>query len=110
MTSVQRLILQPNVGAHIVRKWLLENEWELIDERILEEDGQMYEVLVAERGDPYRPYTQLHVELLLGPFLLKERNEVFEKMGDGNEALAKRYRAIEICENGRCSQKETTIC
>lgn len=79
LTSVQRLILQPNVGAHIVRKWLLDNEWELIDERILEEDGQTYEVLVAERGDPYRPYTQLRVELLLGPFLLKERNEVFEK-------------------------------
>ena len=79
LTAVKRLILQPNVGAHIVRKWLLENGWELMDERILEEDGQIYEVLVAERGNPYRPYTQLHVELLLGPFLLKERNEVFEK-------------------------------
>lgn len=79
LCAVKRLILQPNVGAHIVRKWLLENNWELVDERILEEDGQIYEVLVAERGHPYRPYTQLHVELLLGPFLLKERNEAFEK-------------------------------
>ncbi len=82
LEAVKRLILQPNVGAHIVRQWLLNNEWELIDERILEEDGQIYEVLVAERGDPYRPYNQLHVEMLLGPFLLKERNEVFRKKWD----------------------------
>lgn len=71
LEAVKRLILQPNVGAHIVRQWLLNNEWELIDERILEEDGQIYEVLVAERGDPYRPYTQLHVELLLSSVFIE---------------------------------------
>lgn len=79
LEGVQRLILQPNVGAHIVRKWLLEHGWELVAERILEEDGQIYEVLAADRGDGHKPYRRLETELLLGPFLLKERNDVFLK-------------------------------
>ncbi|WP_186318714.1 tRNA (adenine(22)-N(1))-methyltransferase TrmK, partial [Bacillus safensis] len=57
--------------------WLLQNEWELIDEQILEEDGKIYEVLAAERGTPYKPYNES--ELLLGPFLLKKKNAVFVK-------------------------------
>ncbi|GMB07597.1 tRNA (adenine22-N1)-methyltransferase [Thermolongibacillus altinsuensis] len=79
LIGVKRLILQPNVGAHIVRRWLLEHDWELITERILEEDGRIYEVLVAEKGDGKKPYEQLEVELLLGPFLIKEQNEAFRK-------------------------------
>ncbi|WP_027407830.1 tRNA (adenine(22)-N(1))-methyltransferase [Anoxybacteroides tepidamans] len=79
LEGVKRLILQPNVGAHIVRKWLVDNDWELIDERILEEDGQIYEVLVAEKGSGLKPYHRLEAELLVGPFLLQERNGVFLK-------------------------------
>lgn len=79
LLGVKRLILQPNVGAHIVRKWLLDHDWELIAERILEEEGKIYEVLVAEKGDGKRPYENIETELLLGPFLLKEKNDVFLK-------------------------------
>jgi tRNA (adenine22-N1)-methyltransferase len=79
LSGVKRLILQPNVGAHIVRKWLMDHDWELIAERILEEEGKIYEVLVAEKGDGKRPYVNIETELLLGPFLLKEKNDVFFK-------------------------------
>lgn len=79
LETVKRLILQPNVGAHVVRKWLFDNGWELIAERILEEDGQIYEVLVAEKGDPLKPYRDFEIELLVGPFLRTERNDVFVK-------------------------------
>jgi tRNA (adenine22-N1)-methyltransferase len=75
--GVKRLILQPNVGADIVRKWLMNNDWELIAERILKEDGRIYEVLVAEKGDGKKPYADMEAELLLGPFLLKEKKDVF---------------------------------
>ncbi|ANB58339.1 hypothetical protein GFC29_1746 [Anoxybacillus sp. B7M1] len=81
LSGVQRLILQPNVGAHVVRNWLISHGWELVAERILEEDGQIYEVLVAEQGNGLKPYNHDHIEaeLLLGPFLLKERNDIFLK-------------------------------
>jgi tRNA (adenine22-N1)-methyltransferase len=79
LVGVKRLILQPNVGAHVVRQWLIDHDWELIAERILEEDGKIYEVLVAEKGDGKKPYVHLETEVLLGPFLLKEQNEAFKK-------------------------------
>lgn len=80
LDGVQRLILQPNVGAEHVRKWLLAHEWELVDEEIMEEDGKIYEVLTAERGQPERPYSRKkELELLVGPMLLAQKNDVFFK-------------------------------
>ncbi len=51
LRGVRMLILQPNVGEETVRRWLHEHGWFLTDETILEEDGRIYEVLVAERID-----------------------------------------------------------
>jgi tRNA (adenine22-N1)-methyltransferase len=77
LPGVSRLILQPNVGSGQVRKWLLKNGWEIVDEQILEEDAKIYEIIVAEKGDPYRPYDQLDAGILLGPILLKKKNDAF---------------------------------
>src|SRR5690606_15407197 len=38
LTSVTRLILQPNIHAKVIREWALRNEWAILDEVILEED------------------------------------------------------------------------
>lgn len=81
LSHVKRLILQPNVSAISIRKWLIDNNWELMAEEILEEDGKIYEVLVGEKGDsPLTPYGRhLEAELLVGPYLAKEQNAVFKK-------------------------------
>ncbi|RDU35403.1 tRNA (adenine(22)-N(1))-methyltransferase TrmK [Neobacillus piezotolerans] len=80
LDGVNRLILQPNVGANSVREWLYRNGWELIDEEILEEDGKIYEILVAETGDPLAPYhDELELGLIFGPFLLKRKEAAFLK-------------------------------
>ncbi|MEX2462420.1 MAG: class I SAM-dependent methyltransferase [Paenibacillaceae bacterium] len=49
LEQVQRLILQPNVGEEVVRRWLVENGWFLSAEYIVQEDGKTYEVLIADR-------------------------------------------------------------
>lgn len=78
--DIERLILQPNISAVTIRKWLLENKWQLVEEEIMEEDGKIYEILVAEKGVPLKPYTaNLETELLLGPFLMKKQGEAFLK-------------------------------
>jgi len=81
LAGVTRLILQPNIGAINIREWLLEEKWQLIAETILEEDGKIYEILVAEKGNPYLPYNQedLQAGILLGPFLIQEKSPVFIK-------------------------------
>ncbi|WP_203361725.1 tRNA (adenine(22)-N(1))-methyltransferase TrmK [Bacillus sp. REN10] len=80
LEGVKRLVLQPNVSAINIRQWLLANEWELVAETIMEEDGKIYEVLTAEKGDPLKPYQANQAQqLLLGPFLMEEKNEAFVK-------------------------------
>jgi tRNA (adenine22-N1)-methyltransferase len=83
LEGVQRLILQPNVGEELVRRWLLENGWQLVAESILEEDGIIYEILVAERGEPAKPYEgkerSLEELLRIGPFLWEEKSPILLK-------------------------------
>lgn len=92
LAGVRRLILQPNVGEDILRKWLYSHGWVLIEEFILEEDGKIYEVLIAEPSETTdlrneQVYTErtcpdgvkLNVDWLLrmGPWLTKTPNSVF---------------------------------
>ncbi|WLR43971.1 tRNA (adenine(22)-N(1))-methyltransferase TrmK [Bacillus carboniphilus] len=81
LTNVKTLILQPNIHAIIIRKWLLNQGWELKNEVIIEEDGKIYEILVAEKGDSYEPYNPsiFEEQLLLGPFLMAKKEPVFMK-------------------------------
>lgn len=81
LSSVKRLVLQPNINAIAIRNWLVDHEWELITEEIIEEDNKIYEIVVAERGDPLKPYRNLNIEtgLLVGPFLLERKENVFKK-------------------------------
>jgi len=79
LRDVKKLILQPNISAISIRKWFLENNWELTAEEIMEEDGKIYEVLVGEPGDARRPYGQdLELGLLVGPILVEKQNEAFK--------------------------------
>jgi tRNA (adenine22-N1)-methyltransferase len=72
----ERLILQPNINAEIIREWLENNQWALVAEDILEEDGKIYEILVAEKGVMSK---LSEAELLMGPLLMKNKSTTFIK-------------------------------
>lgn len=76
LNGVKRLILQPNVSAISIREWLIANGWLLIEEAILQEDGKIYEVLVAEQSE--QPVSLTYSERLLGPYLIQEKSSVFQ--------------------------------
>lgn len=79
LLGVKRIIVQPNIHAKGIREWATVNGWKIVNEAILKEDGKIYEVLVLERGTVI--YDEL--ELLVGPFLLEEKNDAFIKKWRG---------------------------
>lgn len=86
LKGITRLVLQPNVGEEVLRRWLYENGWTLIDEEIIEEDGKIYEIICAEpvqeseRDSLYQEPLQLDCGLtllrdelfLFGPLLVRK--------------------------------------
>ena len=77
LRGTERLILQPNVGEPTLRRWLLSEGYEILSEDILEEDQKIYEIMVAEKTGINTSYDDK--ALLFGPFLGKQKGEVFEK-------------------------------
>lgn len=77
LTGNERLVLQPNVGEATLRRWLQENQYQIIAEDIIEENQKIYEIIVAEKVG--NPITSTELELFFGPFLIKEQNEAFIK-------------------------------
>src|SRR5690625_156672 len=81
LSNVERIIAQPNIGEINVRKWFLENRFLLKEETIVEENGHLYEILVADKGENDLAYTdqELNKQLFFGPLLLQEKSSAFIK-------------------------------
>lgn len=112
LAQVKRIVVQPNLAAHLLRRWFMEHGWELKEEKIIEEDEQFYEILMAEPGDGQAPYLglgerEMEQALLMGPYLLKEKNEVFLDKWTGE--LRKRKRIIASLEQARGEEKEERL-
>ncbi|MGV3467304.1 MAG: tRNA (adenine(22)-N(1))-methyltransferase [Heyndrickxia sp.] len=78
LSGNERLVLQPNIAAISIREWCIEQKWQIIAEEIIEEDQKIYEILVLEKSKENMPYTLTEAELLMGPILMKEKNNVFQ--------------------------------
>ncbi|SFJ08252.1 tRNA (adenine(22)-N(1))-methyltransferase [Thermoflavimicrobium dichotomicum] len=106
LDGVKRLILQPNVGGHRVRKWLYENQWHLVDETLVEEAGILYEIIVAEPGDLPGQYDddQLTKQELLavGPILWRKKHPLLKRKC--TEEWLSRKRILEQLASGKTEQ------
>lgn len=110
--KVQRLILQPNVASHFVRQWLIDHEWELKHESIVEEDGKYYEVLMAEPGMAQRAYEGLDEQgkeraVLMGPLLLQEKTAAFIEKWQGE--IEKRNKIVSSLQHTIGEDKEDKL-
>ncbi|MDI3234073.1 tRNA (adenine(22)-N(1))-methyltransferase TrmK [Exiguobacterium antarcticum] len=80
LSGEERLILQPNVDAVDVRKWLLANGYALLSEAIVKENEKIYEILVAQKGEESLYADNLERrewELFFGPQLTREKAPAF---------------------------------
>ena len=69
---LQRIILQPNIGAEVVRIWAEKNRWHIAAEDLVRENERFSVILVLEPGRSLQPMSA--VELYLGPKLLADQH------------------------------------
>ncbi len=85
LEQIERMVLQPNVGSELVRKWLDTHRWNIISEEILEEDDKIYEIIVAEHREgltdnAYISQIRTKEELYrIGPLLWKNKSLILLK-------------------------------
>lgn len=72
-----RLILQSNIQSSAIRKRLIQLNYNIVAEALLEEKGHIYEIIVADYFENVQMMS-LH-ELKFGPELLKDKNNLFYK-------------------------------
>jgi len=75
LSHVQTLILQPNIGEPLVRHWLVDHNFEIVDEDIIEEDHHVYEIIKATKVDKATPLVQ--AQYLMGPVLMSKKTPTF---------------------------------
>jgi len=75
LINVSRLVMQPMADAGDLRLWLAGNGWKIISEKLVEEDGRLYQIIVAEPG---RELFNDKFYLELGPRLIEGRDPLLD--------------------------------
>ena len=71
LACVQTLVLQPMNSAAKLRRWLYENDWNIVDEILARANGRLYEIIRAEHGAAEMPDEVL---LFIGAKLFEKRD------------------------------------
>ena len=81
LDGVVRIILQPQGGAGMVRRWLFDHHWQIVDEELVLEHDNYYEIIVSEPSpgpkvnDIDKKLSRREMELLeIGPCLLEKEH------------------------------------
>ncbi len=72
------LVLSPHKRVDLVRKYICENGYKIVDERMVDDAGKYYPVIKAIKGDS--DYSE--VELEYGPILLANKDETLKAFLD----------------------------
>ncbi|WP_034638608.1 tRNA (adenine(22)-N(1))-methyltransferase [Desulfofalx alkaliphila] len=79
LDSLEGLILQPMADEESLRRWLVTNNWSLVDETLAYEEGRLYTFIVCRQGNE-RQYSD--VELEIGPRLIEKRHPLLPALLD----------------------------
>lgn len=72
------LVLQPNNASHLLRQWLNEHQFNIVDEVVVEDNKRYYEIIVAKYSEEQLK-KMTRQEMLFGEFNLKQSTEEFKK-------------------------------
>ena len=101
--SAEKLILQPMQNQEELRKYLLNNGYEIMEEVLENEDFRIYEIMTARyTGENNSPSDEIYYEV--GEKLLENKNELF------NEFIEKKIKTNKaIVESLKLNENENTI-
>lgn len=71
--NIKRMVLQANSNHKEVRLFLETHKWQIVEEAFIKDKDKYYQIIVAQPGK----MVLTDLELEFGPYILKEKNEVF---------------------------------
>ncbi|MFZ5897957.1 MAG: tRNA (adenine(22)-N(1))-methyltransferase [Bacillota bacterium] len=86
--KASRIIVQPMEQQAAIRQWFASHGWAIVDEELVEESNRLYQVIAAERGEPWDA-TPLEMEV--GPLLVKSKHPLLPRYLAG---LLQKYEKI----------------
>lgn len=75
--SINTLILQPMVGSPELRKYLLQNNFRIVDEDLVREGDKFYEIIVAKTG--LQKFDK-ELDYEISPVMLKKKNPLLREL------------------------------
>ena len=75
--GIKELVLSPHKRVDLVRKYLLKNNWEIIDEKMLIDSGKYYTIIKALKNDK-NLHMYSDVELKYGKILLDNKDLILK--------------------------------
>ena len=97
------LVLEPNVGAELVRRALMQTGRRITDERVVRAARRRYVLIRAEKGEA--AYTER--DLIVGPVLRKEPSEAFREYAAFRLRVAQK--ALAGAEKSGHSEKDALL-
>ena len=75
--NVTKFILEANTKVPSLRKYLFDNKYEIISEKIVKENNKYYELILCKKTNDFIKYNNLDIEF--GPILKKEKSQIKTK-------------------------------
>ncbi len=100
LDTYETYILQAMVGGYELRKYLLNNGFKIVDEKLVKEDDNIYEIIVAKRG--LQTFSK-DIDYEISPLLLEKDHPLLREM-----ILSKIKQKEEIIEEIKGIQTERT--
>lgn len=75
--GIKEFVLCPHRRVDMVREYLLDKNWKIIDEKMLIDDGKYYTVMKAKKGCEKISYDE--TEIKYGRILLKNKDNILKK-------------------------------
>lgn len=105
-SSISHFILQPNIAAEELRRYLYENNFAIIDEDLIKEDKKFYEIIYAKKG---KDFVSKEIYYEIGERLIKDEHPLLREYIDFKitlmEGVLDEISGVET-EKTRARQKE----